>query len=392
MLKEGDSLKLLKKVSDNTVDLVYLDPPFFTQKTHKLSAKNGEAVFQFDDKWLSSNEYIVFLRERLIEIERILKPTGSIFFHCDKAASHYIRVLMDEVFGAANFQSEIIWSYKRWSNSKKGLLNSHQNIYFYSKTSSFKFNQIYDDYSSTTNIDQIFQKRQRSSAGKTEYKTALDGSYELIEAKKGVPLSDVWSIPYLNPKARERVGYPTQKPILLLERIISLVTDKGDLVLDPFCGSGTTLVAAKLLERDYVGFDISAEAIELSKQRLLNPVKTHSQLLIKGEDAYKNQNADVKLLLEKLGIQPVERNKGIDGFAKYLDEIKPIPVKVQSVGESLEEAQDKLIKAAKKNGFKQMIIVSTSEDTSDVIAIGDVQLGISHKTHYKKLLKQLMSK
>lgn len=151
-------------------------------------------------------------------------------------------------------------------------------------------------------------------------------------------------------------------------------------------------MAAKLLERDYVGFDISAEAIELSKQRLLNPVKTHSQLLIKGEDAYKNQNADVKLLLEKLGIQPVERNKGIDGFAKYLDEIKPIPVKVQSVGESLEEAQDKLIKAAKKNGFKQMIIVSTSEDTSDVIAIGDVQLGISHKTHYKKLLKQLMSK
>lgn len=392
MLKKGDSLVLLKKVADNSVDLVYLDPPFFTQKTHKLSTKNGEAIFTFDDKWLSSNDYIVFLKARLIEIRRVLKPTGSIFFHCDKAASHYIRVLLDEIFGTANFQSEVIWSYKRWSNSKKGLLNSHQNIYFYSKSSNFKFNHVYDDYSSTTNIDQIFQKRQRNAAGKTQYKAAEDGSYELIEAKKGVPLSDVWNIPYLNPKARERVGYPTQKPILLLERIINLVTDKGDTVLDPFCGSGTTLVAAKLLEREYIGFDISADAIELTKQRLLNPVKTHSQLLIKGEDAYKNQNSEIKALLEQLDIQPVERNKGIDGFVRYLGEIKPIAVKIQSANESLEEAQMKLLKAAKKNNFKQMIIISTSETTSDVIIVGDVQVGVCHKLHYKKLLKQLLSK
>lgn len=391
MLKKGDSLTLLKKVSDNSVDLVYLDPPFFTQKKHKLSSKNSETIFEFDDKWLSSNDYILFLRERLIEIRRVLKPTGSIFFHCDKAASHYVRILLDEIFGASNFQSEIIWSYKRWSNSKKGLLNSHQNIYFYSKNASFKFNQIYDEYSSTTNIDQIFQKRQRNSDGKTQYKASQDGTYELIEAKKGVPLNDVWNIPYLNPKARERVGYPTQKPILLLERIINIVTDKGDLVLDPFCGSGTTLVAAKILEREYIGFDISDDAIELSKQRLLNPVKTHSQLLIKGVGAYKNQDAEVRSLIEKLGIQSVERNKGIDGFVKLVDEIKPIPVKIQSDTESLEEAQNKLIKAAKKNGFKQMVIISKSESTSDVVNVGDVQLGICHVSHYKKLLKQLLA-
>ena len=151
---------------------------------------------------------------------------------------------------------------------KKGLLNAHQVIYFYSKTTDFKFNHIFGDYSPTTNIDQIFQKRMRDENGKTKYKTNVGGGYELIDNKKGVPLSDVWNIPYLNPKANERVGYPTQKPILLLEKIIQLVTNEGDIVLDPFCGSGTTLVAAKLLNRKFVGIDISDDAIQLTQERL----------------------------------------------------------------------------------------------------------------------------
>ncbi len=390
MLKKGDSLKLLKQLSDESIDLVYLDPPFFTQRNHKLSSKNGVKTFEFDDKWASLDEYVDFLRVRLKEMRRVLKPSGSIFFHCDKAASHHIRVLMDEVFGLDNFQSEIIWAYKRWSNAKKGLLNSHQNIYFYSKNDIFKFNHLYDDYSSTTNIDQIFQKRQRDTNGKTKYKTATDGTYELISSKKGVPLTDVWNIPYLNPKASERVGYPTQKPILLLERIISIATEADDVVLDPFCGSGTTLVAAKLLKRNYIGFDISDEAIELSKQRIANPIKSESQLLKKGEEAYRNLDNETRQLLEKLQIQPVERNKGIDGFARYLNEIMPIPIKVQTKNESLEDAQGKLLKAAKKNGFKKLILISPNELSRDVIDLGDLILGICHQTHYGETLDELV--
>src|SRR5699024_9228610 len=139
-----------------------------------------------------------------------------------------------------------IWAYKRWSNSKKGLLNNHQNIYFYSKSKSFKFNTMYTDYSPTTNLDQILQARMRDEHAKSKYKTDENGQVVLGKEKKGVPLSDIWNIPYLNPKAKERTGYPTQKPILLLEQIIKIATDEGDTVLDPFCGSGTTLVAADL--------------------------------------------------------------------------------------------------------------------------------------------------
>ena len=186
--------------------------------------------------------------------------------HCDRSASHYLRIALDEVFGAGNFQSEIVWFYRRWSNAKKGLLNAHQVIFFYSKTKDFKFNPVYTDYSPTTNLDQIFQKRKRDPNGKTTYKTLENGDIELVDEKKGVPLSDVWDIPYLNPKAKERVGYPTQKPILLLDRIIELVTDENDTVLDPFCGSGTTLVAAQFLNRKYIGIDLSRQAIELSNK------------------------------------------------------------------------------------------------------------------------------
>ncbi len=157
----GDCLENLKNMKSNSIDMIYLDPPFFTQRTQKGIMKNTEKTLEFSDSWKSINEYLDYIKVRLIEMKRVLKNTGSIFLHCDKIASHYLRVLLDEVFGFTNFQSEIIWSYKRWSNSKKGLLNSHQNIYFYSKSKNFKFNTIYTDYSATTNIDQILQQRKR---------------------------------------------------------------------------------------------------------------------------------------------------------------------------------------------------------------------------------------
>jgi len=280
-----DCLENLKNLKKDEVDLIYLDPPFFTQRTHSLTSKKGEK-YSFDDSWKNILEYKNYIQERLVECKRVLKETGSIFLHCDKSASHYLRIALDAVFGYENFQSEIIWSYRRWSNSKKGLLNSHQVIFFYSKAKNFKFNQKYEDYSPSTNLDQIFQERQKDKNGKTVYKKDQNGEVVLNQNKKGVPLGDVWDIPYLNPKAKERVGYPTQKPILLLERIIELVTDENDIVLDPFCGSGTTLVASKILNRKYLGFDKSREAVNLSKKRLESPIKTESRLLKKGRKSY----------------------------------------------------------------------------------------------------------
>jgi site-specific DNA-methyltransferase (adenine-specific) len=198
------------------VDLAYLDPPFFTQKTQKLKTRDNSKAYQFHDSWNSIDAYRAFLQERIAECARVLKETGSIFLHCDRSASHHIRLVLDDVFGVFNFRSEIIWHYRRWSNAKRGLLNAHQTIYFYSKTDQYKLNKIFTDYSPITNIEQILQDRERDESGKAVYKT--DGNGQVISGKfkKGVPLTDVWELPYLNPKAAERVGYPTQKPILLL--------------------------------------------------------------------------------------------------------------------------------------------------------------------------------
>ncbi|KKT35753.1 MAG: Adenine-specific DNA methylase [Parcubacteria group bacterium GW2011_GWA2_44_12] len=363
MILQGDCLKELKKIDDKSVDLVYLDPPFFTQKKHSLKSRDNSKEYSFEDTWENIESYKNYIQERLVECKRVLKDTGSVFLHCDRTASHYLRVTLDEVFGMPNFQSEIVWSYKRWSNAKKGLLNSHQIIYFYSKSPHFKFNKTFDAYSPTTNIDQIFQKRVRDENGKTKYKKAENGDYELMEQKSGVPLADVWEIPYLNPKANERVGYPTQKPVILLERIIQLVTDKGDAVLDPFCGSGTTLVAAALLNRKYIGIDISEDAIELTKKRLANPVKSDSLLLKNGKNSYLNQDKDILGILKTIEAEPVQRNKGIDGFLKIKNTMKPVPVRIQRKSETLENAKTLLLKASRKNRFKLAVLLKTNNTT-----------------------------
>ena len=367
MILQGDCLKELKKIDNESVDLVYLDPPFFTQKKQSLKSRDNLKEYSFNDTWESIESYKDYIKERLVECKRVLKDTGSIFLHCDRTASHYLRIALDEVFGVTNFQSEIVWSYKRWSNAKKGLLNSHQIIYFYSKSPHFKFNKIFDSYSPTTNIDQIFQKRVRDENGKTKYKKAENGGYELIEQKNGVPLADVWEIPYLNPKANERVGYPTQKPIILLERIIQLTTEKGDVVLDPFCGSGTTLVAATLLNRKYIGIDISQDAIELTKKRLANPVKSDSLLLKNGKNSYLNQDKDILGILKTIEAEPVQRNKGIDGFLKIKNTMKPVPVRIQRKSESLENAKNLLLKASKKNGFKLAVLLKTNDKAESTL-------------------------
>lgn len=360
MLIKADCLTALRDVAGESIDLIYLDPPFFTQKKQTLKTRDNSKEYHFEDVWENVESYRNYIRDRLIECKRVLRNTGSVFLHCDRIASHQLRIALDDVFGERNFRSEIVWFYKRWSNSKKGLLNSHQIIYFYSKSENFKFNRIYDAYSPTTNVDQIFQKRVRDKNGKTKYKKDKSGHCELMEQKRGVPLSDVWEIPYLNPKANERAGYPTQKPIILLERIIQLVTDEGDAVLDPFCGSGTTLVAAALLGRKYIGIDISSDAIELTRKRLAEPVKSDSPLFKNGRDAYINKDEGILGMLQKIDAIPVQRNKGIDGFLRINRAVRPIPLRIQRELETLETAGNLLLKAIERNGFKMAVLIKTN--------------------------------
>ena len=360
-----DSLSVMKKMDNNKIDLIYLDPPFYTQDIQKLVSRESEEEYSFSDKWNCMKDYLNYMKIRLYECKRILKDTGNMFVHCDRNASHYLKVLLDEIFGIENFQSEIVWCYKRWSNSKKGLLNNHQIILFYSKSSNFKFNKIFTEYSETTNIDQILQERIRDEKGKSVYKYDENGEAVLGKSKKGVPLSDVWDIPYLNPKAKERVGYPTQKPIILLERIIKLVTDENDIVFDPFMVSVTTLVAAKMLNRRYIGIDISEKAVKLAEMRLNSLIKTDSYLLKKGKSAYRNLSENQMNILKSINATPVQRNSGIDGFLTEFIDDRPVSVKIQKDNETLDEAVSKLCKSSKTKKCIYMILIRTHLDFID---------------------------
>lgn len=360
---QGGCVKKMTELESNSVDLIYFDPPFYTQKKHSLVTRDESKKYEFSDSWESLEDYLFLIESCLKECKRVLKNTGSVFLHCDKVASHYIRVTLDKVFGMKNFRSEIIWCYKRWSNSKKGLLNSHQNIYFYSKSTDFKFNQFYTNYAATTNIDQILQDRKKTTNGKSIYKTDDEGNIVLGKEKKGVPLSDTWDIPYLNPKAKERVGYPTQKPVLLLKEIIKIVTDKGDLVVDPFCGSGTTCVAAKSMERNFIGIDASKDAVDLAYRRLEEMIITDSALLNKGSDSYLEKTDYELALLKSVDALPVQRNSGIDGFLKKHFNQKPVPVKIQGKNETLNDAIEKLEKSSKGKDFELKILIQTRNES-----------------------------
>lgn len=371
----GDCLSLLRQFPKESIDLVYMDPPFFTNKVQSLNTRDRTREFSYDDLWRSHKKYAQFLNQRIVEMKRVLKRTGSIFVHCDRNATHIIRALLDNIFGRNQFRSEIIWCYRRWSSAKKGLLPAHQTIYFYSRSDQYKFHTVYDGYSESTNIDQILQKRARDEHGKAIYARDKDnGEVILDDEKEGVPLSDVWDIPYLNPKARERVGYPTQKPILLLERIIEITTDSNDTVLDPFCGSGTTLVASKLLGRNSIGIDISEDAIELTKARLKQPIKSESRLMQKGRHAYLTADEEAINLLRGLDLIPVQRNKGIDAILRRQYKGTPILVRVQKRGEPLREAAELLSQAAKKRGAIKAILVRSEHNSlfSEEIALDNI--------------------
>jgi site-specific DNA-methyltransferase (adenine-specific) len=357
----GDCRSELLALEAGSVRLAYIDPPFFTQKVHRLAPRDRSREFAFADLWSGHEEYAEFLHACLSGVWRALTPDGSVVLHCDRRSAHIARAVLDAVFGAEFFRSEIIWSYRRWSNATRALLPAHQTLYLYGKSARYVFNPSYGDYSPATNVDQLLQRRSRDAHGKSIYARDAGGEVIAADPKRGVPLGDVWDIPYLNPKARERVGYPTQKPVLLLERIIALASDPGDLVLDPCCGSGTTLVAAQLLGRRAIGIDHSEQAIAISRQRSIEPFKTESPLLERGRDTYRQVDEAALLELGDLDLIPVQRNRGMDAILRRQYRGRPVAVRVQRPHETALEAATLLARAGASKSCELMILIVTAE-------------------------------
>jgi DNA modification methylase len=257
-----DNLQRLAQFPPESVDLIYLDPPFFSNRTYEVIWGDEAEVRSFEDRWQGGiNVYINWMRERVMEMHRVLKATGSIYLHCDWHASAYLRVMLDEVFGANRFQNEIVWWYRGGGVSPKRWGRRHDTILFYSKGNKWTFN-----------VDPVRTAYSPDSQERLKYKARAfrgDKVYDNYEANPlGKHPDDVFEIQPVMPSSKMRLGYPTQKPPKLMERILLASSNPGDVVLDPFAGCGMSLIAAHELKRRWVGIDISPTAVELMKRQL----------------------------------------------------------------------------------------------------------------------------
>ena len=286
----GDGLHFLRSLDSKTIDLVATDPPF--NKGKEFKSKAGE----FSDKWSwkddaqddwkelikkhwpdvwdllmysksasgeSTAAYLCFMAVRLIAMCRVLKPTGNIVLHCDPTASHYLKLLMDGIFGARNFRNEIIWCYSGRGLSKSGFNKKHDVLLWYGRTTDSWFDAdaakrpVADEHQKRYN--KIDKKGRRYAEIKNK-----DGSYSKIRLKD-VVMADWWTMPYA--RGKESTGYPTQKPLALYRRLVKTLSKPGGFVLDPFCGSGTTLMAAELEGRKWLGSDLSRDGFNVTLDR-----------------------------------------------------------------------------------------------------------------------------
>jgi DNA modification methylase len=302
----GDNLEILKSIPSESVDLIYIDPPFFSNRNYEVIWGDEGEVRSFKDRWAGGMEhYIGWLKERVEEMYRVLKPTGSFYLHCDWHADAYIRVgILDKVFGSGNFRSDICWKRTVPKGNAKTLANNTDAIFWYSKhDKKFIYNPEFlplegGHYSRVDTDGRIWQDTALNAPSKG-YKYEWNGvtkhwrcsiekmqEYEesgllyytsngtarfkrYLEDSKGRSLDNCWTdIPPVNSQAKERIGYPTQKPEALLERIIKASSNEGDVVLDAFVGGGTTVAVADRLNRKWIGIDQSVQAIKVSEARL----------------------------------------------------------------------------------------------------------------------------
>lgn len=328
---QGDNLAIMQEMPDVFVDLCYIDPPFFTQKDYKNIWGDKESVLDYEnvqslngfkdtkdffERHIHSgakglNAYLEWMRIRLVEIHRILKPTGSFYCHLDYHAVHYVKVILDEIFGYDYFKSEIIW---RRSNPKglvsKTFANNYDAILYYTKSDNYKWNSIFEPLTEKyikqfyTHVDSKTGRRYQlgplnnpssnrpnltyewkghkrvwrwtmermkkaDKEGLISYSsTGLARQKIYLDERKGRAIDNIWlDIKNLQGKTKEKTGWPTQKPVSLLERIIKASSNEGDLVFDCFAGCGTSMHAAHNLKRKWIGIDISPTAVDLIKKR-----------------------------------------------------------------------------------------------------------------------------
>lgn len=394
VIYRGENTDWMARLPDASVDLAYLDPPFFTNRQYEVIWGEEAEVRSFEDRWAGGiNVYIDWMKERLVPVHRMLKPTGTLWLHCDPSASHYLKVELDRIFGRERFIGEVIWKRTSAHSSARRPGPVHDTLLVYTKSPRYTWNRAFQPYDPEylagfyTHVDDDGRRWRRSDltgAGTRNGETGLPWRGIDVTAKgrhwayppskldqmdaqgvihwpaklggmpmfrryadtmPGVPLPDVWTdIPPIHNLSRERIGYPTQKPIALLDRIISVSSNPGDVVFDAFCGCGTSVVAAALANRRWVGIDISRTACRLIAERLASlGFATDTRYMEDTEDSLRDlkpfefQN----WVVERMNGTHAPRktgDMGIDGFSFFLRE--PIQVKQSDhVGRSLGGAQ-----------------------------------------------------
>lgn len=305
----GDCLDVLKKFykenQQGFIDLIYIDPPFNSKRNYNILFENADLKDTkaqkeaFADTWSnisykdtleqikdidldlfhflesldkiniskSAVSYLTTMAIRIWYMQKVLKDTGSFYIHCDPNMSHYLKLVCDLIFGNKNFRNEISWCYRKWAINQKQFVSNHDTILFYAKSKANTFNILYSALSAGT----LKRWKGKKQIAVFDEEGTRQASSETIDSE-GSPMADWWEISIINPAAKERLGYPTQKPEALLERIIEASSNKGDLVADFFCGCGTTIAVAQKLKRKWIGVDISHLAIGLiERKRLLEP-------------------------------------------------------------------------------------------------------------------------
>lgn len=378
LLFHGDNIEVLSFLISagyrDKIDLIYIDPPFDsgadyvrqvslrkTTGSNKLEGRGYSEIeqLQYEDIW-SNDTYLQFMYERLILLRQLLSNKGSLYLHCDWHKSHFLRILLDEIFGSHRFVNEIIWNYKGTTNSSRSFAKKHDTIFVYSKTDDYIFNA--DDMRVPYEDEGKFKKdedgrywMQWDRSRRYYPKQELDefGEYKLL----GKYQYDVWDdIPSMaTAHGKEKVDYPTQKPIELLKRIISASTDSNSIVLDCFSGSGTTAIAAGELSRRWIVADINMGAIQETKKRLLNTFcdsedSNDSRLKfvhygINYYD-YSKQSELKRIIVQRYGIKPVRSDLYFDGgygsqLAKIIDLDRPMTlIDIQGIDDEIKSRAD----------------------------------------------------
>ena len=386
----ADNLEVMKQLPSESIDLIYIDPPFGKNAARKSRAWDDQVQgLSFYESWGKGiYSYVNFMKDRLWQMKRLLKPTGSIYVHLDWKSAFYIKVEMDKIFGENRFLNDIIWVRGDNKGGKaKGnkLARNHDILLFYSKTKNYFFRKPFKNYSKEyiksrfkhndndgkdfycdqpiNGIPEKTLKKMRkenriwvNSKGKERKKLYLNES-------NGVALDDVWTdIPEENSMSKNRCGYPTQKPLALLERIIKSSTNKGDIVADFFCGCATTLSAAQSLGRYWVGVDASKDASVVIRKRMLRdhnlkvditPLKNLTERQAKSLDAFEFE----KYCVRCVGGIPNDKQRGDGGLDGYLiEDGTPIQVKKsENIGRPV---IDSFYKHLKKNGRGVIIALS----------------------------------